>query len=337
MKDRIPANPGRVLITPENGAEAFYATMTRADDPTEEGTKLNKANLLKDATAALFGLGSNAVPDEVLAFLGKYAQHWWLRTNQTPVSYYAEVRTKTTGNIVVCYSDARTISYSSEISIDQETGAVSLVNPQTITSNKKSTLTNAIKGKYATNFVDNSTTIYYVDSTLVYADDEIGYGAMLSSGGGYAITSTLSERPAGDIDYVQSTDRNAYPDRGESGGYEYQYLGIPFENAVNGAKIETGSYIGTGTYGSSNPCSFTFDFVPSLLIISSSDGSAYLMAFNYGNEAGLMMTSSSWYAFSNRNADIKFTWDKTVSWYSTKSALIQLNKSGNDYVVYAFR
>lgn len=67
MKDRVPVNPGRVLITPENGSAAYYATMTRADNPTQEGTPLNKSSLLKDATAALFGLGTDAVPDDVLA------------------------------------------------------------------------------------------------------------------------------------------------------------------------------------------------------------------------------------------------------------------------------
>lgn len=67
MKDRIPANPGRVLVTPENGGAAYYATLTRADNPTQEGTPLNKANLLTDATAALFGLGANAVPNDVFS------------------------------------------------------------------------------------------------------------------------------------------------------------------------------------------------------------------------------------------------------------------------------
>ena len=66
MKDRVPVNPGRVLIAPENGSSAYYATMTRADNPTQEGTPLNKNSLLKDSTAALFGLGVDAVPDDVL-------------------------------------------------------------------------------------------------------------------------------------------------------------------------------------------------------------------------------------------------------------------------------
>ena len=69
MKDRVPANPGRVLITPEDGSAAFYATMTRADNPTQEGDPLNKTTLLKDATAALLGLGTDAVPDDAFISL----------------------------------------------------------------------------------------------------------------------------------------------------------------------------------------------------------------------------------------------------------------------------
>lgn len=73
MQDRVSATPGRMLITPENGQPAFYATIEMADNPSVVGTALNKANLLTDATAALFGLGADAVPDDVLARCVKYA------------------------------------------------------------------------------------------------------------------------------------------------------------------------------------------------------------------------------------------------------------------------
>lgn len=68
MQDRLPLYPGRVVLTPVSGQANTY-DMTRADQPTQEGTPLNKASLLKDATAALFGLGSNAVPDDVLSVI----------------------------------------------------------------------------------------------------------------------------------------------------------------------------------------------------------------------------------------------------------------------------
>nr|DAH76952.1 MAG TPA: hypothetical protein [Caudoviricetes sp.] len=48
MQDRVPVNPGRVKITPEGGS-AYYATMVRADNPTQEGTPLSKDTLFSAA------------------------------------------------------------------------------------------------------------------------------------------------------------------------------------------------------------------------------------------------------------------------------------------------
>ena len=75
MQDRTPTpgQEGRVFITPENGSAPFYAKVEMADNPTNPGTPLNKDSLLKDATAALFKLGADAVPDDVLSILSKAA------------------------------------------------------------------------------------------------------------------------------------------------------------------------------------------------------------------------------------------------------------------------
>ena len=43
-KNRVPTRPNRKKITPENGA-AYYAVVERADEPTEEGTVVNKEML----------------------------------------------------------------------------------------------------------------------------------------------------------------------------------------------------------------------------------------------------------------------------------------------------
>lgn len=66
MQDRVPLYPGRVTLTPVAGQANTY-DMTRADQPTQEGTPLNKATLLKDVTASILGLPDTAVPDD--AFL----------------------------------------------------------------------------------------------------------------------------------------------------------------------------------------------------------------------------------------------------------------------------
>ena len=70
MEDRVPANAVRVLITPEDGSAPFYAVLTRADNPTVAGTPLNKAKLLSDTTANLYGVTSKtASPDELFQIL----------------------------------------------------------------------------------------------------------------------------------------------------------------------------------------------------------------------------------------------------------------------------
>lgn len=51
MQDRVSLYPGRVKLEPVAGQANLY-DLTRADQPTQEGTPLNKANLLSDATAA---------------------------------------------------------------------------------------------------------------------------------------------------------------------------------------------------------------------------------------------------------------------------------------------
>lgn len=51
MQDRVSLYPGRVKLEPVAGQANLY-DITRADQPTQEGTPLNKANLLSDATAA---------------------------------------------------------------------------------------------------------------------------------------------------------------------------------------------------------------------------------------------------------------------------------------------
>jgi len=67
MNDRIPTYPGRVLISPENGAAPFYAVMTMADEPTQAGTPPTKANLLTDDTeTAIFGNTENRTVNNAL-------------------------------------------------------------------------------------------------------------------------------------------------------------------------------------------------------------------------------------------------------------------------------
>lgn len=70
MQDRVPLYPGRVKLTPVSGQENTY-DMVRSDQPTQEGTKVNKATLF-DAAAekAIFNnANGNHTPAEAFAAL----------------------------------------------------------------------------------------------------------------------------------------------------------------------------------------------------------------------------------------------------------------------------
>ena len=72
MQDRVPLYPGRVTLTPVAGQENTF-DMVRADQPIQEGTPMNKANLLSDevaaAIAALTGADAPVTPNEALNVL----------------------------------------------------------------------------------------------------------------------------------------------------------------------------------------------------------------------------------------------------------------------------
>lgn len=116
---------------------------------------------------------------------------------------------------------------------------------------------------------------------------------------------------------------------------------------LGGAKIQTGSYTGTGTYGASNPCSLTFDFVPCLVIIYAK-ANGLLPHNNTASTENGWVNSVVW-AFGNTSIGIskasnygiytaKFTMSGTaLSWYcTTANAEGQLNTKSVEYAYVAF-
>ena len=68
MKDRITQYPHRYQMVPVSGQSDTYDIIAKPGTVTEVGTPLNKATLLKDATAVLYGLaGEDATVDGALA------------------------------------------------------------------------------------------------------------------------------------------------------------------------------------------------------------------------------------------------------------------------------
>ena len=178
---------------------------------------------------------------------------------------------------------------------------------------------------------------------LAYADNgNHGYGTstiLEVSGnqiaGGFTVNSTqaiaLQSGEAGQnievifagttaADFV--TEGQAIP---SDGVYGYGLVGgwlnvIPYWAKEAGVRIATGSYVGTGSYGASNPNSLTFPFVPKIVLIQVAAntygaaffvwGSGYFTCPYSGNSIGVNPVTIS---------------GNTMSWYSKISNQAQLN------------
>lgn len=100
----------------------------------------------------------------------------------------------------------------------------------------------------------------------------------------------------------------------------------------SGVKVEAGSYVGTGAFGSGNQNSLTFDFDPDLVFIGGSiKGPATLVK----NASVSVFGSTSFSGNTMHNGKLIVTWgNNSVSWYDnsySQSADNQFNISGTTY------
>lgn len=84
MQDRVSLYPGRVKLEPVAGQANTY-DLTRADQPTQEGTPLNKETLLTDQTETeLFGSAADRTVDD--AFAGIAGQLKLIMSNMAAIT-----------------------------------------------------------------------------------------------------------------------------------------------------------------------------------------------------------------------------------------------------------
>ena len=308
---------------------------------SQQPTFLNKGALLQDETAALFGLNEAGVPNQALAFLGKYNQHWWQRRTYIVDTGYVENQKEPDewdGWLLGYTSSSLTIQYADKVEIDTD-GSVSLVSPKsfTVTLNNASEADNILPGKYLYFWGK----YWYLPSTsgiYDFYDDESYNNYVGVSGDIFNVTAKYYDSSViGEWESIWSMDREAYPDSGILDNYEYLYVGIPYQNFVNlPSKMEFGSYIGTGTYGDDNPCILTFGFVPKIWGVYSfySASDKYKHTLNnlipFGQDG---KTRVNWEFNSNTYISFKYS-GVTVSWSNTLDN-VQLNEEGSEYYYFA--
>lgn len=99
-------------------------------------------------------------------------------------------------------------------------------------------------------------------------------------------------------------------------------------------KIASGSYKGTNVYGTKNPNTLTFDFVPKFVIVSqrgerNATGGGCFIWINSGSTLNFINNGSNYWVHPTLT-------DKTLSWYCSESASYQLNSSSYTYDYFAW-
>ena len=98
-------------------------------------------------------------------------------------------------------------------------------------------------------------------------------------------------------------------------------------NAIPAVKMETGSYVGTGTYGASNPNTLTFPFEPKLVLVQVDNTTVNSLGiFIYGTNYAIS------YFSSDGPTTINVSWENNkITFYSSNNQTYQLNFSGSIY------
>lgn len=310
------------------------------------GTPLNKANLLKDVNALTLGLTGDAVPDDmfnVLAHAGDL--HVWKKTVGSTVTYPVS----TNRNAYQEGSDAKPAGYTLG---DVETGKFALgrgtygdnlysVNTSGVEVNDDGTIklpsSLSLNGASSTTMIGNAKVV--IGSVIRHDSSDIYGYCDFDLGKTYFIPSdatTGSEGSTGnDITNYVTKRQPVTGYAATPANTTIEYLGCLGEKT----RVQVVSYVGTRTYGESNPCSLTFDFPPKVVFYLGylSGTSFYDPNYNNDTQTEVLLNMPTVYTsgrgFTKRNGTRygKISLDgKTLYWYSTNYS-DQLNNTGYTY------
>lgn len=182
-----------------------------------------KAETLTAATASLFSLGTDAVPDDAFAKIGEAYKYVWERYKYTQSAsdvQTADIFTTSKARFYRANSDSnsQTIYYADTCFVDGRTGEISLAGPSSCTFNYNTFVSSAapsLLGKYAKT-VDNDIIYIPSDATASNGYNDGIYHCWFTK---YQDVFSMKETSLAD-----SPDPNAYPPA-EPDGYTYKSLG----------------------------------------------------------------------------------------------------------------
>lgn len=260
-------------IKTENGYEVLYPK-------TDSSNNIVNTEILNK-----FGLSEDGNVSDVLNELSKYNEYWWEEITPSYNEYtinLVDYADKGCGIEIAKYNNtSETLTYSQEATINQTTGVISLVSPQTSPALASYTITKnfcellvSLCPVYVKSY---SGDLYYLPkgttcsdmetSALIgYNDDDGDYSINLHF---YSNTSPKAKQPVSAINiipkssvYITSTEETTYPKDEYLNSKFYKFLGKPYNNFKYIGNIEeVGSFVlpNISTLGTSGTTVELFD------------------------------------------------------------------------------
>lgn len=300
------------IATSQKGAKNGVATLDSSGKvPSGQLPEIGytKEETLSDAAKTAFGLGADAVPDDVLQILSRLHtrlgdDYLWQKQ-----SVLGEIKEATESSSLGRMPEDATIYYYDSVQIDLASQTIIGVGEHKISNQPYgSNQWNKVVGKYMLYPYDKGSwppNTFYRVTARPDPNDAI-----------FTAYAQYAEFTLGPAQYLNSPNANAYHS-GVVDGVLYDALG----KIGNKLQIQTGTYVGSGVYGSTNQNILTFEFVPKIVIVLSKTGTALNNkdSFIYIGQPG-----------STENQMFYLNL-KTLSWHNDRSAQKQCNTDGSTY------
>lgn len=275
----------------------------------------SKEQIMASTVPPLYGLGPDAVPSDVLGKL-----------NSSVLYSESKAVEDRTSDITCAYVNALGSGYASKTapSYDAESGEYKF-SGQTYRCTGAAygfgddNQATSVKTSWAYITLQNDSSLkYYIpdDAKNTYVYIATVYAAS-GSDGAYFYPEKLAKLYE-KITVVDSKLKTVLGD----------LIYVPANQIYGGVKLVTGTYTGTGTYGSSNPNSLTFEFEPKAIFIQGEDIKLDILIMIRSTLYTGKDTSSG-----SSTAKCNITWgSNTVSWYSNS----ETNQSNDGSIKYYY-
>ena len=244
-KEEINLSEQKIVISQQQEDGSYLDLFPKTDGYTKDET-------LTSETSQMFGI-DNGTPEQILQYLGKYNQYWWRKEFDY---IYTQIRESGSGDLNSngFADDGRGVlyAYSNQVTYSGTTTEPTAKLVDTAEAGYVSTLMGTASGSWPNNTnvlgkyfqlgmvsSTNRNPIFFIPQNAVLSTRGNSNNRYIRASSYEKITYTRQDRVF--EGYVQSNNRNAYPDAGTQGSYYYTFLGVPLSNAVLLAK--TGEYL----------------------------------------------------------------------------------------------